>query len=314
MDLVKVTLDPISSERKYQKILKAKVKQFKASAVVASLSRSHSVCCANLSFLLTSLPPLVSLSSSMASKPLSAYATLKKFCHQEGFYHIKPNRDTNNGVLVLLEVRTSKTPGQGVIFSKVKWFKKGCNVKDNILNLLAYEFFESVGVPLVNHDYWLVSGSETKSQKKIKISTPKVDLEQTKTFDDQLDDALAEAEADFEATEEVGEEKSGVATVKPPATNPMAFMGDFAKMMGGIQDQSLPGLMSALSTPGGLEQVGALLQNPMMNQMMSMTLGSMFQAPKGGVQKDAVDRDGTPEIPEVVEVSSSSEVLLEKVE
>lgn len=248
----------------------------------------------------------------MASKPLSAYATLKKFCHQEGFYHIKPNRDTNNGVLVLLEVRTSKTPGQGVIFSKVKWFKKGCNVKDNILNLLAYEFFESVGVPLVNHDYWLVSGSETKSQKKVKVAASKVEADVEKTFDDQLDDALAEAEAEDLASLE--EEKSGVATVKPPATNPMDFFGGFAKMMGGIQDQSLPGMMAALSTPGGLEQVGALLQNPMMNQMMSMTLGSMFQAPKGVVQENMGDTDETAEIPEAIEVDSGSDVLLEKVE
>lgn len=256
----------------------------------------------------------------MASKSLSAYATLKKFCYQEGFYHIKPNRDTNNGVLVLLEVRTSKTPGQGVIFSKVKWFKKGCNVKDNILNLLAYEFFESVGVPLVNQDYWLASENEPKPQKKpkVKVTTPKMDLEQVeKTFDDQLDDALAEAEADVaetEVAEDVREEKSGVATAKPPVTNPMAFMGDFAKMMGGIQDQSLPGMMAALSTPGGLDQVGSLLQNPMMNQMMSAVLGGMFQAPKGVVQKDEVVGDETPEAIEVVEVNSSSDVLLEKVE
>ena len=241
----------------------------------------------------------------MASKSLSAYSILKKFCHQEGLYHTKRPKDTNNGSFVFLEVRTNKTEGQGVIFSKVKWFMKGCVVKNNIFNLLAFEFFEAVGVSLVNSEYWLTSKREVKPQKRSEIG-PGVEIDE-RTFDDQLDDALAEAEAEAELGEVDDQTKSP--TVKAPETNPMSFLGDFTKMMGGIKNQSLPGMMEALSTPGGLNQVGAMLQNPMFNQMMSVMVGGVFQAPK-----EAVQEEKTLEIPEVIEVDSSSDVLLEKVE
>lgn len=229
----------------------------------------------------------------MATKSLSAYATLKRFCHQEGFIYTKRARDTNNGVLVLLEVRTGKAEGQGAIFSKVKWFKQTSNLKDNIFNLLAFEFFEAIGVPLVNSEYWLVG---TKPQKK--ITPQKIEIKEALTFEEQLDEALAEAEDEPEPTRE------NTVEIKNPA-DPTKVLGDFSKMMSGIEDQSFNGLMTALSTPGGLAQVGGLLQNPMFSQIMSGMMGGLAVPPAAQVNKEVAE--DTP-----IVLSATSEILLEK--
>jgi len=195
------------------------------------------------------------------------FGLLKKFCHHEGLFLSKSARDTNNGELLCLEVRTLEPRGKGVIFTKTKWYRQGTISREKVLNLLSYEFFESVGIPLVSEAYWVgVPVQEKPQQPKIHknlehpqkpvrrqpIAVPQaaVDAE----LDQILDNALEET--DLEEGETTEETHLGEGA--PPVRD---FM-DMMNLAGQIPDQSLQGMMSAFATPGGLAQMGNLLQNP----------------------------------------------------
>lgn len=241
---------------------------------------------------------------------------LKKFCHHEGLFLSKSARDTNNGELLCLEVRTLEPRGKGVIFTKTKWYRQGTISREKVLNLLSYEFFESVGIPLVSEAYWVGVNVQEKSQqskiiqkpiRKQPIAVPQaaVDAE----LDQILDNALEET--DLEEGETIGDcDGFQVTEGQPPVRN---FM-DMMNLAGQVPDQSLQGMMSAFATPGGLAQVGNLLQNPavlgfispMMTAMMASMPKPKAREENGGGEPTNQDQPLDPvdptELPEAEEV------------
>lgn len=240
------------------------------------------------------------------SAPPSSSSILKSFCLQEGLpLPIRQVKDTNNGFFACLEVRTSKSD---VIFSKTKWVKSSAISKDKVFNLLAFEFLESVGIPLINNSYWLNSTSDSeinedsvtegerksKSQKpksqKPKASKPKRKIQAPpENPQDQFDKVLDEALDDV--LDEVPEESTTQMSLDPSQNPMMEVLGPFLKMTSGIKDQSPQGFFEAMTTEGGLSQLGTLLQNPMMAKMMSGAIGAVTSvAPEEekGEEKEAI--------------------------
>lgn len=228
----------------------------------------------------------------MSAPPSSS--VLKSFCLQEGLpLPIRRVKDTNNGFFACLEVRTNNSD---VIFSKTKWVKSSLISKDKVFNLLAFEFLESVGVPLVNDSYWLTTTPDLENgqtpdkedlvERKIKSPTkpkgqkPKASKPKRRImvvpenpedqFDKALDEALDDALNDYAVRSEDSDEQN---KVELPQNAMMDALGPFLKMASGIKDQSPQGFFEAMTTEGGLTQLGSLLQNPMVAKMMSGAIG-----------------------------------------
>lgn len=224
------------------------------------------------------------------------FSLLKKFCLRENLFVSKTTRDTNNGEFLCLEVRWLEQRGHGVLFTKTKWFPKNTISREKVLNLLSYQFFKSFGIPIVSESYWTgapapvpKSQPQPKIQKRVKRQ-PAQNLQSS--FDAELDQILDGAIEDYKE-EGATVEDSRLADGVPPVHN---FM-DMMNLAGQIPDQSFQGMMSAFSTPGGLAQVGNLLQNPAVLGLLSPIMTSMMQAipkPPGSMPKDDEEQTDHP--------------------
>jgi len=191
---------------------------------------------------------------------MNAFEALKAFCTKEGLFYAKFERDTNNGKLVTLQVssvhKMSKSFGKFSIFRKSKWCASESANIEKMIQMLSADFFTEVGVSTFNVDYWGVgqeAEEKTPSQpkkKKVKKQKKAVGL------DKQIDKILSE-----EGSDETPESEDLSETL--------------GNLVGGISDKSPAGLFEALSTEGGLEEVGRLLQNPNMTKMISPMMAMM---------------------------------------
>jgi hypothetical protein len=226
-----------------------------------------------------------------------------------------------------LEVRTLEPRGKGVIFTKTKWYRQGSISREKVLNLLSYEFFESAGIPLVSESYWVgVPVQEKPQQPKIHknlegvrpqgehfqkpvrrqhIAVPQaaVDAE----LDQILDNALEET--DLEEGETIGDRDGFQVTEGQP---PVRDFMDMMNLAGQIPDQSLQGMMSAFATPGGLAQMGNLLQNPgflgFISPVMTAMMANMPKPPNSGSKEEKGDEELTEQPLDPAELPVAEEV------
>jgi hypothetical protein len=221
-----------------------------------------------------------------------SFGHLKNFCAIEGLYYSKLVQDTNNGKIITLQVRKIKPLNKAVIFSKSKWIPMNSEFsssQEKVINLLAFQFFEELGLPTPNLHYWGLSNDSSASEEEEVEEAPV----KTKSI------SKKKKESDFEKQiEQILDEEEGEVTTQIQP-NPL---NDIMKMVSGIEDSSPEGIFQGLSTPGGLQGIGKMLQNPAMNAMMSSMMMMMTMPPSGARQEATgeVPLVHTPEIPEVV--------------
>jgi len=226
-----------------------------------------------------------------------SFVHLKKFCSNEGLYYSKLVQDTNNGKIVTLQVRKFKTLHKAVIFSKSKWIPVDANFvssQEKVINLLSFQFFEETGLPSPNLEYWglssLSSAREEEEEEVEEVPIKPKSFMTKKKLDSDIEKQI----------DQILDEEEGEILVQ---SNPLE---DIMKMVGGINDPSPEGIFQGLSTPGGLQGIGKMLQNPAMNAMMSNMMMMMMpgMGGMGGVPHQEVASDvplvHTPEIPEIV--------------
>lgn len=249
---------------------------------------------------------------------MTEFRLLKKFCLSEGLHLSKSAKDTNNGELVSMEVRALDSRGGAkIVFSKTKWYPRGVVSREKVLNLLSYECFESLGVPVVNERYWVASEESAlrpamppvarvnKLAETLRNLPKEGKHSPSPSLDDQIDQILENGPADTGETEGEGT----IAETAPPVNNFMDMMG----LMGQVQDQSPQGMFAALSTPGGLSQIGSLLKDPQFlnfaSPMISMMAGGMFPKPPSGYPKAGEDNEGGERGEEEKDVDNTPEEI-----
>jgi hypothetical protein len=191
---------------------------------------------------------------------------LKKFCKNEGLFIQKIIRDTNNGKLVTLEIRTLKPPGKGVVFLKSKWCLTGEMAPEKMLDVIALEFFDSMRARPGPYK-WEIDALPKKTKKE------------AASLDKQIDQILSEEEQE---------------------ENPLSKI---IGLTSNIKNQTPEGVFEALSTQGGLQGIGKMLSEPGVANMFSTLLSSvgMPMTEGGGRMHQNIDFSTLFSIPRAAE-------------
>lgn len=203
---------------------------------------------------------------------MNSFVALREFCAKEGLFHSKLERDTNNGKIITFQVRTGKSLGKGVIYSKTKWCPNNHTSTEKVLQLLAFDFFNEFGIPSVNTEFFGVGGAEST----ISI-TPKLKIAKHPERSVAPKPKSPVADLDLQIDQILDEE----ATPGTPGTPVMEGLSKIVDMMNGVKDKTPQGAFEAFSTPGGLQQIGGLLKDPNVANLIGPMM-QMFSAPPGG--------------------------------
>ncbi len=252
-----------------------------------------------------------------------SFRNLKAFLEKENLFHSKIARDTNNGRIITLEVRTVKMPvGKEVIFVGRRWYTPGEYSEVKIMDSLASEFFRTIGMtPPLNLEAWGldVERAEKKvsDEEEVEEVIPKTQKIKKSPFAKKAKAKIHGVRvAPKSSKEEEDDINSQIDKILEEEDEEIHEMNPMEKLMGvteGIKDMSPSGMLEALSTPGGLGKIGSALQDPailaMLGPMMSHMMSAMPQMPPGAnTRKTPVapkpvtsTRTSTPEEPEIVE-------------